>query len=69
VQHGAAAGELRDGARKREEGLELEEPGRSGVLADEWRTRSQQCPQRHHRALTQMVDRRVRHLREALAQI
>src|SRR6266511_3773509 len=69
VEHRAAPRELGNRRRKKKEAFELEQPRRSRMLADEWRPRAEQRAQRHDRSLTQMVDRRVRHLREPVPQV
>ena len=54
--------------RVEEEALELEQPRALGAFCEQRRARAQERLQRHHAALPQVVDRRVRHLREALAE-
>ena len=54
--------------RVEEEALELEELAPLGAFREQRRACAEQRLQRHHAALAQVVDRRVRHLREALAE-
>ncbi len=54
--------------RVEEEAFELAELRAFGAFREQRRARAQERLQRHHAALSQMIDRRVRHLREALAE-
>src|SRR5258708_28611003 len=59
--------ELVERAREEEERLQLVAFGALFRLAEQRRTRTEQRLDRHRLALADVVDRRVRHLREALA--
>ena len=61
--------ELGNGGRKHEEAVELQEPRCARVLTLERRATAEQCPQRHHGTLAQVVDRRIGHLCEPLPQV
>jgi hypothetical protein len=69
VERDTSAGQLGYGGWKEEEALQLEQRGGARMLSDQRRASAEQRPERHHRALTQMVDRRIRHLREPLSEV
>ena len=62
-------GQVVERRREDEEALELDPGGGFGRLDEQRRARPEQCPERHDEALANVVDRRVRHLREALPEI
>ena len=68
VENHRIASELVHRGREEEEALQVEQARRARMLAVQRRARTEQRAQGHYRALAQMVDRRVRHLCEALAQ-